>query len=253
MLFGKVILSFAVFAAASFAQCSATSLVGPYGYTIDGTITNESNRLVTASQVGRIQFNGTGGYTGVAISTTGAKAEVSEFSGVIEILADCTAVGKTGTGTGATDFDLVVTDGGNSFALVIRAGDATLSGNGAKMDNQGSCTNSSLNGAYGYQGNGTVAVDGRGRSTAEIGIVNFDGAGGMRGTYSNISGGVSERRSFDGVYALTDVCYAATSYTIEGVTYDMNILVVGNGNQYYYSEVAPGYVVSGYGLRLTPR
>ncbi len=87
-------------------------------------------------------FNGTGGYTGVSISTTGGKADVSEYSGVIEVLADCTAVGKTGTGAGATDFDLVVVDAGNSFALVIRAGDATLSGSGSKIDNQGSCSNS---------------------------------------------------------------------------------------------------------------
>ena len=253
MSIGKLSLTFVLFAAASFAQCSATSLVGAYGYTIDGTITNENNRLITASQIGRLVFNGTGGYTGVSISTTGGKADVSEYSGVIQILADCTAVGKTGTGADATDFDLVVVDSGNSFALVIRAGDATLSGSGSKIDNQGSCSNSSLNGTYGYQGSGTVAVDGKGRSTAEIGIVTFDGNGGMRGTYSNISGGTSERRSFDGVYALGDVCYAAAAYSIEGVAYEMNLMVIGSGNQYLYSEVAPGYVVSGNGTRTTPR
>jgi hypothetical protein len=254
MSIGKLSSAFLLFAAASFAQCSSTSLVGAYGYTIDGTITNADNRLLTASQIGRITFNGTGGYTGVAISTTGGKAEVSEYSGVIEVLADCTAVGKTGTGAGATDFDLVVTDSGNSFVLVIRAGDATLSGNGAKIDNQGSCSNSSLNGVYGYQGDGTIAVDGKGRSFAEIGLLTFNGSGGMTGTYSFVGAGTAERKSFTGgVYALGDVCYAAGGYTIDGVTYEMNIFVVGSGNNFYYQEIAPGYVASGFGSRTVSR
>ncbi len=75
----------------------------------------------------------------------------------------------------------------------------------------------------------------------------------MKGTYSNISGGASERRSFTGIYALGDICYAAAGYSLEGVTYEMNIIVIGNGNQYLYSEVAPGYVVSGNGTRTAPR
>ena len=254
MSIGKLSFASLLFAAASFAQCSPGSLVGAYGYTIDGTITDANNRLITASQIGRIQFNGTGGYTGVSISTVGGKADVSEFSGVIEVLSDCTAVGKTGTGAGATDFDLVVVDSGNGFALVIRAGDATLSGGGSKIDNQGSCSNSSLNGTYGYQGNGTVAVDGKGRSTAEIGILNFDGSGGMRGTYSFIAAGTAERKSFTGgVYALADVCYAAAAYKIDGLDYELNIMVVGNGNQFLYQEIAPGYVVSGVGSRTVSR
>ncbi len=254
MSIGKLSSTFLFFATASFAQCSATSLVGAYGYTIDGTITNADNRLVTASQIGRIQFNGAGGYTGVSIFTTGGKAEVSEYTGVIQVLEDCTAVGKTGTGAAATDFDLVVTDSGNSFALVIRAGDATLSGNGSKIDNQGTCSNSSLSGAYGYQGNGTIAVDGKGRSFAEIGLLTFNGSGGVTGTYSFVGAGTAERRSFTGgVYALGDICCAAAVYKVDGVDYEMNIFVVGGGNGFYYQEIAPGYVASGIGARTVSR
>ncbi len=246
----KFSLSLALFSAAAFAQeCSTASLTGSYGYTINGTITNAADKLVTSSQVGRITFDGKGAYSGVGVSTSGAKAEIGEFTGVIQIGSDCTAVAKTGIGADATNFDLVVVNNGSDFAIVVRAGDATLAGSGSKIEGQGTCSPASLTGTFGYQGEGVVAVDGKGKSTAEIGILTFDGKGEVKGTFSAISGGQSVRQSFTGVYALGDICYGSAAYNVGGSDYEMNFMVVNSGNQILYSELSSGYVVTGAGVR----
>ena len=45
----------------------------------------------------------------------------------------------------------------------------------------------------------------------------------------------------------------AAAYKIDGLDYELNIMVVGNGNQFLYQEIAPGYVVSGVGSRTVSR
>jgi len=161
--------------------------------------------------------------------------------------------GKTVSSGNSTDFDLVVVNAGSDFALVLRASDATLSGNGTKVEGQGACTPSILTGTYGYQGDGVVAMDGKAVSTAEIGILTFDGKGAFSGTSSLISAGQSTRQSFTGTYELTDICFAAAVYKVGDVAYQMNFMVTGGGNQILYSELASGYVATGAGTRTFPK
>jgi len=254
MSLAKLAISISFLITGAFAQeCSVASLTGAYGYTLSGTVTNAENRPITNSQVGRIVFDGKGGFTGVGAVTSGAKVEVGEFTGQIAIGADCTATGKTVSSGNSTDFDLVVVNAGSDFALVLRASDATLSGNGTKVEGQGACTPSILTGTYGYQGDGVVAMDGKAVSTAEIGILTFDGKGAFSGTSSLISAGQSTRQSFTGTYELTDICFAAAVYKVGDVAYQMNFMVTGGGNQILYSELASGYVATGAGTRTFPK
>ena len=255
MTFGRTILSLTLFAAASFAQdCSTASLTGPFGFTVKGTVTNENNRPITSSQVGRIAFDGKGAFTGFSASTSGAKVNVGEFTGQISIGSDCTATGKSSSAGGSLDFDLVVVNGGNDFALVFRASDSNLSGYGTKIEGQGSCTAATLNGNYGYQGEGVIAIDGRAVSTAEVGILTFDGKGGVAGTYSNIAGGQATRQSFTGIYEMVpEACFASAAYKIGDLTYQLNFMITSGGNQILYSELASGYVMTGSGVRTVVR
>ncbi len=246
------LFSFVLASAGVYAQeCSNASLTGAFGYTLSGTVTNGDGKLVRSSQVGRIVFDGKGAYTGVAAVSLQTTVEVSEFSGQISIGADCTATAKTGTGADATDLDLIVVNDGNDFSAVVRAGDATLVGVGTKVEGKGTCSLATLNGTYGYQGEGVAAINGKSVSTAEIGILTFDGKEGVTGTFSAIGGGQMNRQSFTGTYALSDICFGSAAYKVGDVTYQMNFMVTGGGNQLLYSELAAGAVTTGSGARTS--
>jgi hypothetical protein len=218
---------------------------------LSGSETNGEGKLVRSSQVGRIVFDGAGKYTGVAAISLGTKVEVAEFAGEIAIGADCTATAKTGTGDSATNLDIVVVNDGNDFSAVVRAGDATLVGVGTKVEGKGTCSLATLEGTYGYQGEGVTAINGKSVSTAEIGILTFDGKEGLTGTFSFIGGGQMNRQSFTGKYALTDICFGSATYKVADVDYQMNFMVTGGGNQLLYSELAAGAVTTGSGARTT--
>jgi hypothetical protein len=128
-----------------------------------------------------------------------------------------------------------------------------LSGSGTKIESQGNCTQASLNGLFGTQAEGVVGIDGRAVSTAEVGIVTFDGKGGVTGTFSTIAGGKSERNSFTGVYEMTEFCFGSAAYKVGDLTYNLNFVVTTGGNQIVYSEVANRYVVTGAGFRVFPK
>lgn len=232
-------------------ECSNASLTGAFGYTLSGSETNGEGKLVRSSQVGRIVFDGAGKYTGVAAISLGTKVEVAEFSGEIAIGADCTATAKTGTGADATNLDMIVVNSGNDFSAVVRAGDATLVGVGTKVEGKGTCSLATLEGAYGYQGEGVATINGKSVSTAEIGILTFDGKEGVTGAFSAIGGGQMNRQSFTGSYALNDLCFGSAVYKVGDVDYQMNFMVTGGGNQLLYSELAAGAVTTGSGARTT--
>ncbi len=236
---------------AAFAQnCSVATLSGPFAYAMKGTITGANNRPVTSSEVGRVQFDGKGAFTGVAAFTSGGSATVVETKGTVEIASDCTATGKlTYPGT-TVDFDMVVTSGGLDFGFVVRATDGTLSGSGTKIESVGSCTAATIAGSYGFQGEGVTVLDGKAVSVADIGVLNFDGKGGMTGSFSTIAGGQAARSEFTGgIYEMTDVCFGSAGYKLGDATYQFNFVVASGSNQILYSELAPSYVVTGVGIR----
>ncbi len=248
----NLLFTFVLASAGIYAQgCTNASLTGAFGYTLSGTVTNGDGRLVRSSQVGRIVFDGKGAYTGVAASSLGNTTDVAEFAGQISIGADCTATAKTGTGADATDLDMIVVNDGNDFSAVVRAGDATLVGIGTKVEGKGTCSLATLTGTYGYQGEGVATLNGKSVSTAEIGILTFDGKEGLTGTFSAIGGGQANRQSFTGTYALSDICFGSAAYKVGDATFQMNFMVTNGGNQLLYSESTAGAVTTGSGARTS--
>ena len=233
-------------------ECSNASLSGPYAFSASGTLTVNS-KTTTNSEVGRIVFDGKGSLTGYSARTNNGVTSVGSFTGTYAIGSDCTTTGKTTYADGTIDFDMVIVNAGSDFSFILRDPAFTESGNGTKIEAQGACSAATVFGAYGYQGDGQVTVDGKVFSLAEIGILTFNGKGGVTGTYSAVAAGAVERLTFTGSYELAGDCTANLKFTVGSANYLTNFVVANMGNTLFYSEVGPNTVIVGQGARTFPK
>ena len=225
-------------------ECSNASLSGPYAYAAHGTVTVNS-RTITNSEVGRLVFDGKGAITGVAAVTSTGTTVVGDFTGTYAVGSDCTVTGKTTFAGVTTDFDAVVVSGGGDFVFVNRDGTSTLAGAGTKIEAQGACSAATLSGAYGYQGDGSVMLENRVLSLAEVGVFTFNGRGGVTGVYSASAAGLVERMTFSGAYEIADNCTGNIQFKVGEASYVTNFAVASGGNVLLYSEVGPTTVITG--------
>ena len=248
----KTLLTFAFLAVASTAvaqQCSNATLTGAFAYTTDTTATVEG-KTATNSQVGRVVFDGKGKFTVRVASTTAAEVTVGEASGDYLVGSDCTMTGKTAEGL---EFDGVVVNGGSDFYIMTREPGITSAGGGTKIDAQGTCSAATLSGSFGYFTQGTLTVESALVSLGELGVLNFDGRGTATGTYSASSGGLVERKSYDGKYEVGGDCTGNAKFTINGAAYIMNFTVASSGNAFGLSIGGGGSVLTGQATRLFPK
>ncbi|MBL8232906.1 MAG: hypothetical protein JNL98_30685 [Bryobacterales bacterium] len=227
-------------------QCGNATLRGAYAYAVD-VITTVDGKSFTNSDVGRVVFDGAGRFTAKIASTVNGSTSIGEGSGEYLIGADCTMTGK---GDGI-EFDAVVVNNGSDFMIVIREPGLSRAGNGTKIEGQ-TCTATSVNGSYGYQGQGSTSADGRVFSLSEVGIFNFN-SGRVTGVYSASSGGQVERREISGTFELNADCTGTATYQAAGVSYVMNFVVATAGNTIYYSETGAGTTITGIASRVTPQ
>ncbi|MBY0504389.1 MAG: hypothetical protein K2X03_10785 [Bryobacteraceae bacterium] len=233
--------------------CSNNSLRGTYAYTINGTVNGANNTAVTNSQVGRIVFNGTGGYTGFLVAAAEGAVGVAEFTGTYAVDSSCVGAGKSVVNGTSTDFDFVVVNGGNDFNMVLRAAGATLSGAGTKSEGLAACNLASMNATFGYQSDGLQVVNAKTVSTAEVGLMTFDGRGGLSAGGSFVSEGNSVLYDAKGTYEMTPECFGVAVYKVGEVTYQVNFMLTSGGNQIIFTELAGTYIASGSGTRTFPR
>ena len=117
---------------------------------------------------------------------------------------------------------------------------------------QGACTDGTLRGAYGYGGSGSFTADNKATSVAEVGRMDFAGAGGVKGVYSFVSPVGSERREYTGSYHVEHDCTGSVMVKITGVTFTSNFVVADLGASILYSEVSPNLVITGRMYRINP-
>jgi hypothetical protein len=191
------LLSVSVFVIGSLAMgqdCSNATLRGAYAYASDGTATDDG-KTFTNSEVGRVVFDGAGKLTARVASTTNGVTTVADAAGEYLIGSDCTMTGRTPDGL---EFDGVVVNSGADFFIMLREPGLTRSGAGTKIEATGACSTATLNSSFGYFAEGTLTVDGTVIGLGELGILKFDGAGGVTGVYSTSSKGLVERKTFSG-------------------------------------------------------
>ena len=117
---------------------------------------------------------------------------------------------------------------------------------------QGACTDATLRGGYGYGGQGSFAADSSAVSVAEVGRMDFDGKGGVKGDYSFVSPAGSERREYTGSYHVAHDCTGNATVKIGDVAFTTNLVVADLGGGILYSEVSPNLVITGQMYRVSP-
>ncbi len=243
-----ILASFAI--APSIAQvCSNSTLNGAYAYATD-SIATVGGKTITNSQVGRIVFDGAGKFTVRAAVTSGGTTDVGSTSGEYLLGSDCTMTGKTAEGL---EFDGVVVNAGSDFFIMVREPGVTSSGGGTKIENQGACSAATLDGSFGYFAEGTITSDAGVSGLGELGVLQFDGRGGVTGVYSASLGGLVERKTYNGKYEVGQDCTANAQFTISGANYLMNFTIASTGNTFVFSIAGGGAVLTGQGSRIFPR
>lgn len=230
-------------------ECSNGTIRGAYAYSIDGTATIDG-KTITNSEVGRIVFDGGGKFTARAASTTNGVTSIGDATGEYLLGSDCTMTGKTPEGL---QFDGVVVNAGSDFFIMVREPGATRSGGGSKIEGQGACSPASLKASYGYFAEGSLTADGAVIGIGELGVLKFDGTGGVTGVYSASAAGVVERKTYDGKYEVAQDCTANAKFTINGAEYVMNLVVANSGNTFAFSIAGGGSVLTGQGARQFPQ
>jgi len=113
--------------------CSLVTMTGPYGYGGTGIV---SNGTTTASyaEIGRINFDGEGGLTGVFSGSLPGEKTVAKYSGAYKVNEDCTATATyalEGGQTGSIRF--VAVNGGASALFTETTGNASFTGAMSKI------------------------------------------------------------------------------------------------------------------------
>ena len=250
-MFNKLIpFALACAATAAAQECSNATLKGAFAYAIDALVTVDG-KTSTNSDVGRLVFDGNGKFTGKAAFTVNNATTVSDFAGEYLLGSDCTMTGKSVPA--AVEFDGVVANGGSDFMLIVREPGITRSGGGSRIESQTVCNTAALNGAYSYQGDGSVTAEGRVFSIAEVGILNFNGSGAFKGVYSASLSGLVERREYSGRYEIGADCTANATFKIGDADYVMNFVVANLGNSLLFSTTGGGITITGGAARQFPR
>ena len=223
---------------------------GAFAYAIDALAT-VGGKTSTNSDVGRLVFDGNGKFTGKAAFTVNHATTVSDFAGEYLLGVDCTMTGKSVPA--AVEFDGVVIDGGSGFMIIVREPGITRSGAGSRIEAETACSAGLMKGAYSYQGDGSITAEGKVFSISEIGTLNFDGAGAVKGIYSASLSGLVERREFGGKYEIGSDCTANATFKIGDADYVMNFVVANLGNSLLFSTTGGGITITGGAARQFAR
>jgi hypothetical protein len=110
------------------------------------------------------------------------------------------------------------------------------------------CSLATLNGSYGFFGQGTVLTDPP-TQLVTTGIIEYDGRGNLSGeSVSNVDGlGAGEPGTFTGTYTVTPDCTVSGQHTGDGETLHYVGPITGNGmlQEIHFVVTDPGFVAAG--------
>jgi hypothetical protein len=108
---------------------------------------------------------------------------------------------------------------------------------------QAGCSNATLTGNYGFNNPGFTTPDhsvkGAEVPFASVGVLAFDGAGGISANYTlALRGGISPGQSGTGTYTVNSDCTGSISFP---TIVDFNIVVIGGGTEVFGIETTPSF------------
>ena len=202
--------------------CNSSTLNGTYSLTLAGRDLNPSTQFSNIQQgVGTATFDGLSVVTFNFTNNTNKAVGVAvKESGTYSLQSNCIGVINITSGDTAT-YVLGAYNTGASYFITGQDGTYSLIGSGTTLP--ASCTTSTFNGTYSFNGNGFVLNSGSivgGSYLSGLGV--FDGAGNVT-TTANISiDGATTSQSTKGTYTVLPGCTATATYTdISGNTYSV--------------------------------
>jgi hypothetical protein len=108
------------------------------------------------------------------------------------------------------------------------------------------CSNTTLTGAYGFKGNGSVVLpNGTKADVAVVGRTVFDGRGGLSGSDTNSFNGTITRETTTGTYHVNKDCTGSETFTSSsGNKVNADFVIVENGRKAFFIETDPGVVLT---------
>lgn len=206
--------------------CTAATLTGTYSLVVNGRDVPASVALTQEyTAVGTIKFDGVGAFTANVVANTNQAAGVSVAqSGTYTLPSNC--IGTLNVTVGDTaSFTLIPYNKGNNFTVTGQ--DATYQFTGSGSQQPVSCATSTVSGAYAFSGNGYALTSGVINSVTNIsGLLQFDGAGAVTGSWSTSTNGSATPDTITGHYTVASGCTgSATVSDPAGVAYTLSYVV----------------------------
>jgi uncharacterized protein (TIGR03437 family) len=243
--------------------CSVATLNGVYTFNATGFELSANSLGGVSDGAGLLQFDGQGNLTVNISSTTGAATtSASTLTGTYTILSNCTG-SATLTDSNAHSFVMsfsiysVATTNTNFFASLARAGNFLMTGGSHTaypVPAEGTCSNSSLNGAYSLTLSGR-GISGAGEFTGSyqgVGTATFDGNGNVTLTGTdNTNLAQAQAFSYSGTYSLPSNCSGNLTIQTAGPA-TFTLVVWSSGAQFAMVGSDASYVYSASGTSNRP-
>jgi len=220
----------------SLGSCATSALRGAYGSQRNGQTGPGS--LLTS--VGIATFDGAGHIVEEqSVSTNGSFSSVTNQGGGYTIGQDCSGTETDEPGNSIAN--LVMVQGGDEVLGISVVPGSNVAVHFERIE--GSCSNATLNGVYGFQRNGQV---GPGAPLLALGTITFDGNGNSTAQQTtDRSGTIGPANSLVGTYAIRADC-TGTQMDTTGTIFGQIVIVHGGAEVLGMSMTAGNNVVIHY-------
>ncbi|HTB11274.1 MAG TPA: hypothetical protein VK752_06880 [Bryobacteraceae bacterium] len=206
--------------------CTSGTLNGTYSLSLTGRMVGSTLVLAkTYEAVGTITFDGTSAVSATVVSNTNSASGAPQtLSGTYTIPSNC--VGTLNFTTGDTaSYSLIPYNSGKDYTIVGEDATYELTGSGGPQPT--TCLISTVSGSYAFSGTGYTLSVGAIAGVNDIsGLLQFDGAGGITGSWTVATNIGSAMDTVTGHYTSGAGCTGSATVTDPtGVGYTLNYVV----------------------------
>jgi hypothetical protein len=255
--------------------CSESSLRGPYGFQINGTIVG----FGPIGGVARLVFDGAGNFTQTDnVTVNGFPIAVNRpGSGTYDVDADCTGTQTLNSGGQVIHTKFVIAENGkevfdivtdltdphlvNPHLVITGVGKAVNSLDDNEDDDSSPflCSRKTIKGSYATSTTGSIVFAGPVGAVADVGRIIFDGNGGASQTTAVSLNGmiIPSRSSLSGSYRVEEDCTGEISLILPGpagtIASTSRFVIVRNGEELLTINTGVGRVLTGMATRQHTR
>jgi uncharacterized protein (TIGR03437 family) len=215
--------------------CTAATLSGTYSLSLTGrTVTSAVALTADYQAVGTITFDGVSKATATLVSNTNKAPGVAQtLAGTYTIPSNCVGTLNITGGDTAT-YTLIPYSSGNDYLITGSDAAYILTGSGGPQP--ASCLASTLSGVFAFSGNGFSLVSAGITAANDIsGLLQFDGAGLVTGSWAVATNGTSTPATVSGTYTIlaTSCTGSATVKDANGVAYTLSyVMTTAEGSDF---------------------